>query len=87
MKCRLTICVLAVLLIFAHSCKKEKYAKKEPKETTVTKEKTMDTAKAQKYAVIETKFGNMKIEFFPDKAPGHVKNFIDLANKGFYKLE
>ncbi len=26
----------------------------------------------------------MEIEFFPDKAPGHVKNFIDLAKKGFY---
>ncbi len=35
-------------------------------------------------AVIETKFGNMTVRFFPDVAPGHVKNFIDLANKGFY---
>ena len=35
-------------------------------------------------AVIETKFGEMEIEFLPDKAPGHVKNFLDLAGKGFY---
>ncbi len=35
-------------------------------------------------AVIETKFGNMELSFFPDLAPGHVKNFIDLAKKGFY---
>lgn len=35
-------------------------------------------------AVIETRFGNMTVRFFPDVAPGHVKNFIDLANKGFY---
>ena len=35
-------------------------------------------------AVIETKFGEIEIEFLPDKAPGHVKNFIDLARKGFY---
>jgi peptidyl-prolyl cis-trans isomerase B (cyclophilin B) len=35
-------------------------------------------------AVIETKFGEMEIEFLPDKAPGHVKNFLDLARKGFY---
>jgi peptidyl-prolyl cis-trans isomerase B (cyclophilin B) len=35
-------------------------------------------------AIIETKFGNMTIKFFPDVAPGHVKNFIDLAKKGFY---
>jgi peptidyl-prolyl cis-trans isomerase B (cyclophilin B) len=35
-------------------------------------------------ATIETKFGNMEIRFFPDVAPNHVKNFIDLAKKGFY---
>jgi peptidyl-prolyl cis-trans isomerase B (cyclophilin B) len=35
-------------------------------------------------AVIETKFGNMILRFFPDVAPRHVKNFIDLAKKGFY---
>jgi peptidyl-prolyl cis-trans isomerase B (cyclophilin B) len=26
----------------------------------------------------------MEIEFLADKAPGHVKNFVDLARKGFY---
>ncbi len=35
-------------------------------------------------AVIETLHGNIKFEFFEDKAPGHVKNFKDLANKNFY---
>ena len=35
-------------------------------------------------AIIETKFGEIEIEFAPDKAPGHVKNFVDLAKKGFY---
>jgi len=35
-------------------------------------------------AVIETKFGEIEIEFMDDKAPGHVKNFLDLARKGFY---
>jgi len=35
-------------------------------------------------ALIETKFGNMEVQFFPDLAPNHVKNFIDLAKKGFY---
>ena len=41
-------------------------------------------ASAQEIAVIETKFGKIEIEFFKDKAPGHVKNFKDLAKKGFY---
>ena len=35
-------------------------------------------------AIIETKFGNIELKFFPDVAPGHVKNFVDLAKKGFY---
>ena len=35
-------------------------------------------------AIIETNFGNIVIEFFPDKAPGHVENFIKLANDGYY---
>ena len=35
-------------------------------------------------AVIETKLGEIEIEFLSDKAPGHVKNFLDLAKKGFY---
>lgn len=39
---------------------------------------------AQEIAVIETKFGKIGVEFFEDKAPGHVKNFKDLARKEFY---
>ncbi|MFN3480042.1 MAG: peptidylprolyl isomerase [Thermodesulfovibrionales bacterium] len=35
-------------------------------------------------AVIETKFGEIKLRFFPDVAPNHVNNFIELAKKGFY---
>ena len=35
-------------------------------------------------AVIETTLGNIELEFLEDTAPGHTKNFKDLANKGFY---
>ncbi len=35
-------------------------------------------------AVLETTFGSITLKFFPDVAPGHVKNFFDLATKGFY---
>ena len=35
-------------------------------------------------AVIETRFGNMEIRFFPEVAPNHVSNFIELAKKGIY---
>jgi peptidyl-prolyl cis-trans isomerase B (cyclophilin B) len=35
-------------------------------------------------AIITTSFGEIELEFLNDKAPGHVKNFLDLARKGFY---
>ena len=35
-------------------------------------------------ALIETVHGTIKLEFFDDLAPGHVKNFKDLAGKNFY---
>ena len=35
-------------------------------------------------AIIDTRFGEIEIEFFPDKAPNHVANFIKLAKSGFY---
>jgi peptidyl-prolyl cis-trans isomerase B (cyclophilin B) len=33
---------------------------------------------------IKTKFGDMDVVLFPDKAPKHVENFIQLAKSGFY---
>ncbi len=41
-------------------------------------------AQGGEIAVIETTMGNIELEFLDDVAPGHVKNFKDLANKGFY---
>ena len=35
-------------------------------------------------AIISTKFGDITLRFFPDDAPKHVNNFIELAGKGFY---
>ena len=35
-------------------------------------------------ATIETSLGKMKLAFLTDKAPGHVENFVKLAEKGFY---
>ena len=37
-----------------------------------------------KVAELHTTAGEIDIRFFPDVAPNHVKNFIDLAEKGFY---
>jgi len=35
-------------------------------------------------AIIETRFGNIDLKFFPNVAPNHVSNFLELAKKGFY---
>jgi cyclophilin family peptidyl-prolyl cis-trans isomerase len=37
-----------------------------------------------KIAELHTSMGEIDLQFFPDVAPGHVKNFIDLSEKGFY---
>ena len=39
---------------------------------------------AAEMAVIETDFGKIEFKLFPEKAPGHVKNFRNLAKAGFY---
>jgi len=41
-------------------------------------------AMADTTAVIQTKFGEMTLKFFPDVAPNHVSSFIELAQKEFY---
>ena len=38
----------------------------------------------QTTATIETKFGEITLKFFPEVAPNHVNNFIELARDGFY---
>ena len=38
----------------------------------------------EEIVVIETDFGKVKIQLFPDVAPRHVENFKKLINEGFY---
>ena len=37
-----------------------------------------------KVAELHTSKGEIHIRFFPDVAPNHVRNFLELAGKGFY---
>ena len=37
-----------------------------------------------KLVILETSQGNIVIEFFPDEAPDHVSNFMNLTETGFY---
>ncbi|HEU4936265.1 MAG TPA: peptidylprolyl isomerase [Vicinamibacterales bacterium] len=42
------------------------------------------TALAQYRAALETSLGTITVEFFPDRAPEHVRNFLRLAETGVY---
>lgn len=50
-------------------------------ETTMDKPTPKD---GEEVAVLDTAYGKIVFQFLEDKAPGHVKNFKDLAKKGFY---
>ena len=39
---------------------------------------------SKKQARIKTRHGEMVVKFFPDVAPGHVRNFVELAQRGYY---
>jgi cyclophilin family peptidyl-prolyl cis-trans isomerase len=56
-----------------------------PASTTTAAEENRPMSQYQnKVAELHTSAGEIDIRFFPDVAPNHVKNFIDLAEKGFY---
>ena len=76
MKFTRTAFVVVFMLLFAVSALAGPVSKKFSKEEI---KKMADT-----HAVIETSFGNIELKFFPDVAPNHVNNFIELSKKGFY---
>jgi len=47
-------------------------------------QKKLDLAGKQYTAELDTTKGPIRLTFFPDVAPGHVKNFLALAQIGFY---
>ena len=70
--CTGVICLLFLIQNVQAEMKDRKFTQEEIKIMAETK------------AVIETKFGNIELKFFPEVAPIHVNNFIELAKKGFY---
>jgi len=72
--------LIAVIVAVAVLSATPGFAQQAPKAATPEEIKKMATTTA----ILETKFGNITLKFFPDVAPGHVKNFLDLAKKGFY---
>jgi len=73
--------VLYILAVFC-VCMYAAAVSAELKSKTFNKEEIKKMAETR--ARIETKFGAIELKFFPDVAPGHVNNFIELAKKGFY---
>jgi len=53
-------------------------------QATKGKGKKVSRDYANTIATLQTDLGDIQIKFFYDKAPNHVKNFVDLAAKGFY---
>lgn len=70
------LCAVALLTVLVPGASAEMKSKK------FTKEEIKKMAETR--AVIETKFGDIELKFFPEVAPNHVNNFIELAKKGFY---
>jgi len=67
--------LILLLLAINHGHAETKY-----KKFTTEEIKKMSETKA----TIKTKFGNIELRFFPEAAPQHVTNFMDLAKKEFY---
>jgi cyclophilin family peptidyl-prolyl cis-trans isomerase len=51
---------------------------------STAQESTSMSQYENKVAELHTTAGQIDIRFYPDVAPNHVKNFLDLAGKGFY---
>ncbi len=54
-----------------------------PEAKAAEEEKPMSNYE-NKIAELHTSMGEIDLRFFPEVAPNHVKNFIDLSEKGFY---
>jgi len=74
--------VLFRVFVFCFSLLLAVSASGEVRQKNFTKEEIKKMSETK--AVIETKFGNIELKFFPDVAPNHVNNFIELAKKGFF---
>jgi peptidyl-prolyl cis-trans isomerase B (cyclophilin B) len=74
--------VAFVLLALAAPALAAPQSSKKPAKKKETKMKVRDYSRT--LAVLKTSQGDVTVRFFNDKAPGHVKNFVDLAAAGFY---
>jgi cyclophilin family peptidyl-prolyl cis-trans isomerase len=79
---RAVCAVFAAFLVLGSASSFAAAAKPKPKKKPPAKAMPHDYAHAM--AILHTERGDVTIRFFFDRAPNHVKNFIDLAASGFY---
>ena len=76
--------LLAAFLLLSLACAKGTEASASAPKTTETKEET-NVDKTHPVATITMKDGGViELELYPETAPESVKNFVSLANSGFY---
>ncbi len=76
------IWLIVPFIIFLFMLSKPQFFAQEVQTKTFSPEEVKKMSEQR--AVIHTKFGDITLKFFPDVAPNHVKNFIELAQKGFF---
>lgn len=74
--------VFAALLVLTSAGALAAATKPKAKKKPVPKATTRDYARTR--AVLHTERGDVTIHLFFDRAPNHVRNFVDLAASGFY---
>jgi cyclophilin family peptidyl-prolyl cis-trans isomerase len=77
--------VLAILLVMALVSVSFAQQKKRDSQPAKAEEAAVSVGEAAKLeAVVTTDLGSFRFEFYPDKAPKHVQQFIKLARSGYY---
>ncbi len=78
------VLLMAALMLLSLACAKGTEASAASGKTTETKEDT-NVDKSHPIATVTMKDGGViQLELYPETAPESVKNFISLANSGFY---
>ena len=72
-----SLAILATLILFA-GCTGQQTP------TTTSDPITEEPMQPNRHAVIQTNMGTMELELFEQRAPVTTKNFVDLAEKGYY---
>ncbi len=76
------ICSTLLFLVFSLMLSYSQVFSREVRYKTFSSEEVKKMSEQQ--AIIHTRLGDFTLKFFPEVAPNHVNNFIELAKKGFY---